>query len=143
MAAGTTRAIAYIHTAITTANKEHCTEGQALRIERYCHKHGFMLVGSFADHGVSGGAKERSGLRAALAILAEGQADVLVVVNVSRLTRSVAALARLTQAHFGDGTHGLIALDEGLDTRTLHGRFVLSLLGAAARWDAEASRHAQ
>lgn len=143
MAAGTTRAIAYIRTAIPTANIEHCTEGQALRIERYCHKHGLMLVGSFADHGVSGGAKDRTGLHAALAILAEGQADVLVVVNVSRLTRSVAALAMLIQSHFGDVTHGLISLQEGLDTRTPHGRFVLSLLGAAARWDAEASRYAQ
>lgn len=143
MAARTTRAIAYIHTAIPTANKEHCTEGQALRIERYCQEHGLGLVGSFADQGVAGAVTERVGLRDALALLAEGQADVLVVANVSRLTRSVAALARLTQAHFGDGTHGLIALDEGLDTRTSHGQFVLGILGAAARWDAEASRHAR
>src|SRR3569832_425485 len=121
MAAGTTRAIAYIRSAIPTANKEHCTEGQALRIERYCHKHGLRLVGSFADQGSSGAETERVGLRDALALLAAGQGDVLVVVNVSRLTRSVAALSRLLQAHFGDGSQGLIALDEGLDTRTPQG----------------------
>ena len=143
MAAGTTRAIAYIRSVIPTANKEHCTEWQALRIESYCHEHGLGLVGSFVDQGVAGAVTERVGLRDALALLAEGQADVLVVVNVSRLTRSVAALARLTQAHFGDGTYGLIALDERLDTRTAHGRFVLGLLGSAARWEAGASRHAQ
>lgn len=143
MAAGTTRAIAYIHTAIPTANKEHCTEGQALRIERYCQEHGLGLVGSFADQGESSALTERVGLRDALALLAEGQADVLVVANVSRLTRSVATLASLTQAHFGNGTHGLIALDEGLDTRTPQGRFVLGLLGSAARWEAGASRHAR
>ena len=123
MAADPARAIAYIRSAVPTANKEHCTEGRALRIERYCQERRLRLVGSFADQGVAGAVTERVGLRDALALLAEGRADVLVVVNVSQLTRSMAALARLTQAHFGYRTHGLI--------------------GTVARWDAGASRHAR
>ncbi len=143
MAAGTTRAVGYTRTAAPKVDREHWTAAQALRIKRYCSGHGMMLVGSFADYGVSGDAMSRTGLRDALSILREGHADVLIVANVSRLARSVAALARLVEAHFGDGARGFIALDENLDTRTANGRFVLSLLDVIAHWDVEAMGHGQ
>jgi DNA invertase Pin-like site-specific DNA recombinase len=143
MAAGTTRAVGYVRTAAPTADREHCTSAQARKIKRYCSAHGLTLVGSFADYGVAGDAMRRTGLRDALSLLREGQADVLIVANVSRLTRSVAALARLMDVHFGDGVRALIALDENVDTRTVNGRFVLSLLDVIRRWDAEGMRHAQ
>lgn len=142
MAAGTTRAVGYVRTAAPTADREHCTAAQATQIRRYCSAQRLTLVGSFADHGVAEDGATRTGLRDALSLLRDGQADVLVVVNTSRLTRSVAGLARLVKANFSDGSRGLIALDEGLDTRTANGRFVLSLLDTIARWDAEAVSHA-
>ena len=143
MAAATTRAVGYTRTAAPKVDREHWTAAQALRIRRYCSGHGMTLVGSFADYGVSGDAMSRTGLRDALSILNEGHADVLIVANVSRLARSVAALARLADSHFGDGSRGLIALDEDLDTRTANGRFILSLLDVIARSDVEAIRHGQ
>jgi DNA invertase Pin-like site-specific DNA recombinase len=144
MAAGTTRAVGYVRTAAPTAtDKEHRTAAQARQIRRYCGAHGLVLVGSFVDYGVAGDAMGRTGLRDALSLLRDGQADVLVVANVSRLARSVALLARLVAAYFGDGGQALIAIDEGVDTRTPNGRFVLSLLDVIARWDMEDVRHAQ
>lgn len=142
MAAGTTRAVGYVRTAAPAADREHCTAAQALRIRRHCSAHGLALVGSFADYGVAGAGMQRTGLRDALSLLREGHADVLIVVNVSRLARSVDALARLVRMHFSDGARGLVALDESLDTRTPNGRFVLSLLDVIARWDLEAVSHA-
>ena len=142
MTAGTTRAVGYTRTAAPAADREHATAAQAMRIKRYCSAQGLALVGSFADYGVAGDGVKRTGLRDVLSLLRDGQADVLIVTNVSRLSRSVAALARLVNAHFSDGAHGLIALDESLDTRTANGRFVLSLLDVIARWDAEAVSHA-
>jgi hypothetical protein len=96
-----TRAVGYIRTATTTqTEREHCTGAQAQRIRRYCKAHNIALVGSFADYGVGGNEIERKGLRDALSLLKDGQADLLVTVNVSRLSRSVGALAKLVDAHF-------------------------------------------
>lgn len=140
MTAKTTRAVAYIRTAAPQQVREHWTGEQAQRIKRYCCQQGYSLVGSFVDYGVAGNGAGK-GLRDALSLLREGQAEVLIVVNVSRLSRSVAALARLVDAYFGDGARGLVALDEGLDTRTANGRFVLGLLSVMHRWDARAVSH--
>ncbi len=143
MAAETTRAVGYIRTATTTATeREHSTAAQAQKIRHYCNERGIALVGSFVDHGVAGDAKAGIGLRHALSILRDGQADLLVVGNISRLSRSVSSLARLTEAHFGDGTRSLIAIAENLDTRTPNGRFVLRLLDTIVRWEIEVTRHA-
>lgn len=141
MAARTTRAVGYIRTATTAADKEHWTGGQALRISRYCSERGMTLVGAFADYGVAADGMERTGLRDAMSLLREGQADVLVVLNVSRLARSVVELARLVTTNFGDGSRALVAIDEAIDTRTANGKFVLSLLSVIGRWDAEAIGH--
>ncbi len=91
---------------------------------------------------MAGDARVGVGLRHALSILRDGQADLLVVVNVSRLSRSVSSLARLLEMHFGDGTRSLISLTENLDTRPLNGRFVLRLLDIIARWEIEGMHHA-
>ena len=67
---------------------------------------------------------------------------MLIIANVSRLTRSVDAFARLVGTHFSDGMHGLISLDESLDTRTANGRFILGLLNVISRWESEVLYHA-
>ncbi len=143
MAAETTRAVGYIRTATTTpTNKEHWTAGQAQRIRQYCCTQGLALVGSFVDCGVMGDSRACRGLRDALSLLRTGQADLLIVVNVSRLSRSAKRLARLLDAYFADGSRALVALDERIDTRTAKGRFLLNLLPALARWESEEGAHA-
>jgi DNA invertase Pin-like site-specific DNA recombinase len=91
---------------------------------------------------VAGDAREHQGLRHALSILRDGQADLLVVVNLSRLARSASALAKMVDAHFDDGTRALIAIGESLDTRTANGRFVLRLLGVIVHCETEVTDHA-
>jgi DNA invertase Pin-like site-specific DNA recombinase len=99
-------------------------------------------VGSFADYGVGGNEIERKGLRDALSLLKDGQADLLVTVNVSRLSRSVGALAKLVDAHFSTGEHGLVTLEEQIDTRTPCGHFMLSLCRTLCQFEVEATGHA-
>jgi len=143
MAAETIRAVGYIRTATTTQTvREHCTAAQAQRIRRYCAAHNIALVGAFADYGVGGNELERKGLRDALSLLKDGQADVFVTVNVSRLSRSVGALAKLVDAHFSTGEHGLVTLEEQIDTRTPCGHFILSLCHVLCKFEAETIGHA-
>ena len=135
MAETTTKAIGYIHTAQTTnPHTRHKLDIQAQRIREYCHINKIVLVGTFADEGIGGSTTARNGLLKALSVLREGQADLLIVNNMSRLTRSVAALASLTERHFADGSRALVSLDEHVDTRTEQGRFALHALCLIARW---------
>ena len=68
-------------------------------------------------------------------MLREGHASLLIVPSMSHLALSIEKLARLYDAHFGDGSFALVAVAEGVDTRTDNGRFVLSLLRTLARWE--------
>lgn len=143
MAAKPTQAVAYIRSATHTPTaSKHSTASQARRIQHYCSDHRIKLVSSFVEYGMAGGTVERTGLRGALAALTGGQADLLIVANACRLTRSVTEMAKLVSIYFGDGAYGLVSLDERLDTRTANGRFVLGLLQVIGRWESEVIYHA-
>jgi DNA invertase Pin-like site-specific DNA recombinase len=73
------------------ANKGHGLPVQAQAIRRWCKREGHRLVSVFSDEAVNGsvGAEERPGLSEALAMLAEGRADAVVVLHLDRLARSL------------------------------------------------------
>ena len=143
MAASSTLAIGYIRTAtLTKTSTVQTTATQAQRLQQYCTSSGIRLVDSFFDSGVSGSILQREGLHRALGMLTNGNAEVLIVVSLSRLTRSVIMLAALLDAHFGDGMHGLISIDEGLDTRSDQGRAALRFLCGISCDPAEGCCHA-
>lgn len=66
-------------------------EVQEEAITRWCRDHGHRLEGIFRDEGVSGTVEgaERPGLGAALAMLEDGGADILVVYRLDRLARDL------------------------------------------------------
>ena len=143
MTASTKFAIGYIRTAtLTSTETEHPTISQFRRIQQCCASHHIHLLASFIDSGVSGNALQRQGLDEALGMLTNGNAEVLIVVNLSRLTRSLAMLAALLDAYFDDGAHALISLDEELDTRSAQGRAALRFLCGVSCNPAEGRCHA-
>ena len=79
----------------------------------------------------------------ALGMLRVGGPTLLIVPSMAHLALSVGNLARLVEQHFGDGTFALVAVAEGVDTRTDNGRFVLGLLRTLARWECEGAYHAE
>lgn len=79
----------------------------------------------------------------ALGMLRVGGPTLLIVPSMAHLALSVGNLARLVEQHFGDGTFALVAVAEGVDTRTDNGRFVLHLLRTLTRWDCEGAHNAK
>lgn len=84
----------------------------------------------FADHGVSGGVRERCELRRALAALEPG--DILVVWKLDRLGRSAAHLMELLDGFAERGVH-FESLTEKLDTSTPFGEAVLQIVAVLAQ----------
>ncbi len=64
-----------------------------------------------------------------------GGPTLLIVPSMAHLALSVGKLARFVEQLFGDGSFALVAVAEGVDTRTDNGRFVLGLLRTLARWE--------
>lgn len=101
-------------------------------IERWAAAQGATVGGMFADEGVSGGRMtNRPGVNAALDAVCKAR-GVIVVWNLSRLSRSVkdtmATVERLQKA----GAE-IVSLTESIDTRTAMGRAMIGMLAVFAQ----------
>ncbi|KVM89600.1 recombinase family protein [Burkholderia stagnalis] len=86
----------------------------------------------FTDHGISGSAQERPGLRALLDVAQPG--DTLVVWRLDRLGRSLSHLIQL-MADFQCRGVDFQSLNEAIDTRTPTGRFMFHMIAALAEFE--------
>ncbi len=90
--AGKPRAIGYVRVSTERqAEKGSSLADQERSIRSWARTHGYRLVTVHSDEGVSGtcDAVDRRGLTAALETLRGGQAEVLVVLTLDRLARSL------------------------------------------------------
>ena len=86
----------------------------------------------------------RQGRGRALDLLVMGRATVLVVPSLSQLTRKTGELAQMLDHYFSRpaGVADLIAVSEGIDTRTPGGRIAIDVLRSVARLESEGAFHA-
>jgi site-specific DNA recombinase len=125
------------------STEEQANEGVSLaaqkeRLEGYARAFSIEVVANIEDAGVSAKSLDRPGLKRALKMLRAGQADVLAVTKIDRLSRSVGDIASLVDKYFGDrGGKSLISLAENFDTRTASGRMMLNLLAAFGQMERE------
>ena len=140
-----TRGVGYIRAGRST--RSHDGAGVRICAERvcaYCELHRIALDATLIDKGmVTQGQTEgqRSVLNEALGMLRVGGPTLLIVPSMAHLALSAGKLARFVEQHFGDGTFALVAIAEGVDTRTDNGRFLLHLLRTLARWDCEGAHN--
>jgi site-specific DNA recombinase len=112
-------------------------EAQRLRLEAYCTAHGWPVPELVVDAGVSAKSLDRPGLGYVLAEVKRKRVDVLLVLKLDRLTRSVADLSPLVKTLERGGCQ-LVSLGESLDTTTAAGRLMLNLLVSVSQWEREA-----
>lgn len=91
----------------------------------------------FNDEGVSGANAKRPGLDAALEMLGPG--DVLVVLRLCRLGRSMLHLADLLTRFQREGVH-FCSLSEGINTTTPGGKLVYHIFAAIAEFQRDIIR---
>ncbi len=100
-------------------------------------RRGWVLVEVYVDAAASGKAiAGREQLLLALDAVKRGQADVLVVAKLDRLSRSLLDFAGLMARAHRDGW-ALVALDVDVDTTTPSGRLVANLMASVAEWERE------
>ena len=86
------------------------------------------------DAGVSGATMDRPGIRDAIALLDSGQADILCVAKLDRVSRSVLDGAQLVE-HAQRHGWSLVALDLGIDMSTPSGKLTLNVMLSFAQFE--------
>lgn len=138
MEAGETavRVIGYVR---VSTDEQHASgagvAAQRSAITTECERRGWKLLRIVGeDSGASSATLERAGLQEALAVLDRGDADVLVIAKLDRLSRSVAQGAQVMDRAKRKGW-SLVALDFGLDTTTPAGEMVANVILSTAQYE--------
>ncbi len=130
------RAIAYLR----VSTEEQARSGLGLEAQRgtvagEIERRGWDYQ-EIIDDGYSAKNLKRPGIDEALATLKAGDADVLVVAKLDRLSRSVIDFAGLLQRARREGW-GIVALDLGVDTSTPSGKMMANVVMAFAEYERE------
>ena len=130
------RVVSYLRVSTTEqADSGLGIEAQRMAVSTEVVRRGWVTVAEQSDLGASGkGMAGRSGLQEALAMLASGEADALVVSKLDRLSRSLLDFANLMALAKKEGWN-LIALDLGIDLTTPAGEFMAGVMASAAQWE--------
>ena len=124
------------------STEEQATEGvsldaQGMRFEAYCTVKEWPVPEIVTDAGVSAKSLDRPGLNYVLSEVKRKRVDILLILKLDRLTRTVADLAPLVTT-LERGNCQLVSLGESLDTTTAAGRLMLNLLVSVSQWEREA-----
>jgi DNA invertase Pin-like site-specific DNA recombinase len=107
---------------------------QLFAIEAEASNRGWTLLPSVEDAGYSAKDLNRPGIQSALEQLDDGDADVLVVAKLDRLSRSMLEFANVMDRAQKRGW-GLLALDVAVDTTTPVGEVMANLMAAFAQFE--------
>ena len=130
------RAVGYVRVSTTDqadSGAGLAAQRQAIRSE--VQRRGWSLLALCTDSAVS--EKSLSGrlaLAEALGLVESGQAQVLVVSRLDRLSRSLLDFVTLMRRASDQGWN-LVALDLGIDLSTPAGEFLASVMAGAAQWE--------
>lgn len=131
-------AVAYVRVSTDQqADEGSSLAAQADRCRAYASLYDVTVVAVVEDAGHSGATLNRPGLQKALAMIAGGMADCILIPKLDRLTRSVAHLGELLD-WLDDGGASLLSVAESIDGRSASGRMILRILTSVAEWEREA-----
>lgn len=111
-------------------------ESQRDTIEREVDRRGWRLEHIYTDVASGKSLRRRHEMGTALAALADGTADVLVVAKLDRLSRSVSDFAAIL-ARSNVEKWELNICDLGVDTTTPSGKMVAQIMMVLAEWERE------
>ena len=128
------KAIAYARVSTDEQGKSGAgLAAQRSAIEAEAERRGWQLVDLIEDV-ASGKDLKRPGVGDALERMARGEADVLVVAKLDRLSRSLLDFAGVVDTAKRQGW-SLVALDLGLDMSTPAGQLMANILGSFAEYE--------
>ncbi len=117
---------------VSTADQQ--SESQVVDLSDYCAARGWLLVESVVDHGFSGGTQTRPGLKQLMGLVRARKVDVVLVMKIDRLARSIRHLLALLDELSALGVH-FVSVKDQIDMTTATGRLALHVLAAFSEFE--------
>lgn len=127
---------------LRVSTREQAEEGYSLteqedRLRKYCEAMGWILVRVFIDPGYSGSDMERPALQDMIKEIEKGNADIVLVDKLDRLSRSQFDTLYLIQKVFVANEVAFVSRNESFDTSTSFGRAALGIMSVFAELERE------
>lgn len=99
----------------------------------------YRLVKVYGDYGISGTKEERPVFKNMIADAIAGNFEVIITKSISRFARNIRLLLNTLKV-LEEHNVAVIFLEENIDTRKIHQKFLLTVLGALAEMEAQNTR---
>lgn len=119
---------------VSTSDKGQRPEVQRDELRRYCKARDWDIAHEIVDHGYSGGTDDRPGLKELLRLVRRRQVDVVAVVKLDRLFRSLKHLVTTLEEFQALGVQ-FVATVDAVDYTTPAGRLFAQILGSLAEFE--------
>jgi site-specific DNA recombinase len=128
------RAVIYTRVSTTRQAEEGVSlDAQLAKARQWCELNDHKIVGEFSDNGISGKkVSNRPGLQVAVDVACEN-ACTLVVLSMSRLSRSVKDFIAVSERLDKAGAD-LVSLSESIDTTTATGKVIFHVMASFAQY---------
>lgn len=123
-----------IYARVSTRHRDQKPEVQIEELRRYCSAREFEITEEIVDHGYSGSSDSRPGLKRLIALVRSREVDIVIVVKMDRLFRSLKHLVTSLEEFHALGVQ-FIATKDNVDYTTPGGRLFVQMLGALAEFE--------
>jgi site-specific DNA recombinase len=118
-----------------STTRDQKPEVQIAELRSYCKARDWAILEEIVDHGYSGTNADRPGLKNLLRLVRERNVDVVVVLKLDRLFRSLKHLV-LTVDEFEELNVEFVSVKDQIDLTTSAGRLLRNLLACFAEFEA-------
>lgn len=118
-----------------STTRDQKPEVQLAELRSYCKAREWIIVEEIVDHGYSGTNADRPGLRNLLKLVRERKVDVVAVLKLDRLFRSLKHLVLIVD-EFEELNVEFVSVKDQLDLTTSAGRLLRNLLACFAEFEA-------
>jgi DNA invertase Pin-like site-specific DNA recombinase len=127
------RAVGYCR--VSTGKQELSLEAQREKVTAMAVVHDADIE-VITDAGETAKNTDRPGLQTLLRMVDRREVDMVIILKLDRLTRSVKDLAELLERFRKHGV-SLVSVAESLDTQSAAGRLVINILVSVGQWERE------
>lgn len=132
------RVFVYVRVSTTEQAEEGYSLGeQEDRLRKYCEAMDWVLVKVYTDGGFSGANMDRPALKEMIKAIEKGDADVVLVDKLDRMSRSQFDTLYLIQEVFTKHNVAFVSRAEAFDTSTPFGRAMVGILAVFAELERE------
>ncbi len=132
------RAVIYVRVStFEQARDGHSIDEQIRRLKLFCEAMGWTVVMIYNDAGYSGATTERPALQKMIKDIKKGNADVVVVYKLDRLSRSQKDTLELIDGTFLKNNTEFVSMTENFDTSSPYGRAMIGILAVFAQLERE------